>query len=55
MPFITNNQAGCMVVDVANGCMPVFVTNESYARSSNPFTWYSNTYQGWHVGDIKGR
>lgn len=53
LPYITNNQANCMVVDAGNVNMPIFVTNETYARQQNPLTYYSATFKGWFLKNIK--
>jgi len=53
LPYITNNQANCMVVDVSDSNMSIFVTNEVFARQQNVSTYYSNIFQGWFLQDIK--
>lgn len=53
LPYITNNQANCMVVDVGNTNMPIYVSNETFARQQNPYTFYSETYKGWFLNNIK--
>ena len=47
LPFITNNQANCMVVDASATPMNLYVTNESFARAKNPNTYYENRLQAW--------
>jgi len=41
LDFMTNNQAGYVVVDTNNNPMGVYVTNELYARRRNPYTFYT--------------
>lgn len=53
LPYITNNQANCMVVDAGDSHMPIFVTNETFARQQNPNTFFSTTFQGWFLSNIK--
>ena len=36
LPFITNNQANCIVTDINNTSINVFVTNETFARAKKP-------------------
>jgi competence protein ComEC len=53
LPYITNNQANCMIVDAGDSSMPLFITNETFARQKNSFTWYSDIYKGWFLQNIK--
>lgn len=53
LPYITNNQANCMVVDAGVTRMPIYVTNQTFAQQQNPFTYYSDTYKGWFLQNIK--
>ncbi len=53
LPYITNNQAGCMVVDANKPNMPVYVTNQKFANQRTTYTWYSDIYKGWYLQDIK--
>jgi len=49
---ITNNQANCIVVDIGEVAMHLYVTNENYARTVNPSAWYSNNFRAYYVGPI---
>lgn len=49
---VTNNQANCMVVDVAASPMDLYVTHENFAKVVNPNTWYSSTFKAYYVGPI---
>lgn len=42
-----------MIVNTEDDSMPVFVTNEVFARQQNENTWYSKEYKGWYLQDIK--
>lgn len=53
LPYITNNQAGSMVVDAGVAGMPVYVTNDAFAKQRNPLSTYSVTYRGWFLQNIK--
>ena len=53
LPYITNNQANCMVVDAGDEQMPLFVTNRTFAEKVNPSTFWSDEYQGWYTQGIK--
>lgn len=53
LTYITNNQANCMVVDVGDIKMPLFVTNEAFARQRNSDTYYSEKLKGWFLQYIK--
>lgn len=57
LDFITNNQAGCVILDTngKNG-IDIYVTNESFAKSyseKNDITnSYSKKYKGWYIRTI---
>ena len=53
LPFITNNQANCMVVDAGETPMKLYVTNESFARAANPQTYYEDSLQAWFTDLIQ--
>ena len=53
LPFVTNNQANCMVVDASGSPMDLYVTNESFARKCNPSTFYSQVFQAWFAYPIE--
>ena len=53
LDYITNNQAGCMVVEVGDDSMPVYVTNEKFARSRNASTYYSEPHRAWFLQIIE--
>ena len=53
LPYITNNQANCMIVNVGNPDMPMYITNETFARQQNPYTFFSDDYKGWFLRNIK--
>jgi beta-lactamase superfamily II metal-dependent hydrolase len=46
LPYITNNQAGCMIVNMNNKNLPIYVTNENYAKQQNSYTFYDDIYKG---------
>jgi len=50
LPFITNNQAGCIMVDGKD--MSVYVTHKPFAEARNPRTFYDPAFQGFYVGYI---
>lgn len=52
LKFITNNQAGSMVVNCRQNPLNIYVTNEKFARDRNPFTFYSDNYKGWYLQEI---
>ena len=55
LDYITNNQANCVIIDADGAEMPVFVTNESFARKYNPDTYRSEEFKGWYLRGIKNR
>jgi beta-lactamase superfamily II metal-dependent hydrolase len=54
LPFMTNNQAGCMVVypNAADSSLDLYVTNEAFARARNASTFYSERCKGWYIQEI---
>ncbi|MEI9992069.1 MAG: hypothetical protein WDM86_18785 [Rhizomicrobium sp.] len=52
LQVITNNQANCVIVDTNGATMQVFVTNETYARTMNQFTYFSAAHGGYFIGQI---
>lgn len=47
LPYITNNQAGCILLDV-DDTISVYVTNEKFARSRSPHTFESPIHLNYH-------
>lgn len=52
LPFLTNNEAGCMVVETSSEGMDVYVTNQKFAEASNEHTFYEDRVQAWYFGHI---
>lgn len=52
LEYITNNQANCMVVDCSGDNLTLYVTYETFARKYNSSTYYSSTYDAWHLKEI---
>ena len=52
LPFITNNQANCIVTDINNTSINIFVTNETFARAKNQGTFYDEINKGWYIFSI---
>lgn len=52
LPYITNNQAGNVIVDAGSVPMRVFVTKATFARSRNQYTWYSDLHQAWFLQTV---
>ncbi len=52
LPFITNNQANCIVVEIDSNSMSQYVTNKSYAETVLSSTFYSERHKAWYIGDI---
>jgi competence protein ComEC len=56
LPIITNNQAGTVIVDLEsdNEKGDVYVTNETFARKVNSFTFQSSVHEGaWYYGTVR--
>ena len=58
LPIITNNQANCMVVSAKAEQLDIYVTYETFAKSFNSNTFYSNQLRGvvylLHLGKQHG-
>jgi len=52
LPYITNNQAGSMVIDVGGGRMDLYVTNEAFAEAYNSQTSYEDRLKAYYVCGI---
>jgi len=50
LEFVTNNQAGSMLVETDANDLDLYVTNENYARASNPDTFQSEDH--WFLKTI---
>lgn len=55
LPFITNNQSGCIVVNAEVNPAEVYVTCEAYARRINRYTTYDSTYRAYSAGTLRPR
>ena len=53
LPYITNNQAGCMVVDMNNINLPIYVTNENYAKQQYFLSFFNEKFKAWFLKNIK--
>ncbi|MCU0660180.1 MAG: hypothetical protein MUD00_01005 [Candidatus Pacebacteria bacterium] len=52
LPFITNNQANCVVIDTNAQPMDVYVTNKKFAESYNEFTFYSDEFKAYFIDQV---
>ena len=52
LPYITNNQANCVVVRASESPMRVYVTYEGFARKLNPSTFYDSKLRAWFACDV---
>lgn len=52
LPIITNNQAGCIVVDVSSNPMKLYITNETFAKEVNSATYYSDIYKAYYCCEL---
>jgi len=52
LPFITNNQAGCLIINAGANPMDVYVTCKNFAAASNSETYYSDDFKGYHWGTV---
>jgi beta-lactamase superfamily II metal-dependent hydrolase len=50
LPYITNNQAGNILIDVSN--LDLYVSHMPFAKFQNPNTYYSNSHQSYFIGRL---
>jgi len=55
LSIITNNQAGCILVDAETTPMKVYVTNEAYAKKINANAYALSTYPGYYYWGLVER
>ena len=53
LPYITNNQANCMVVNMNDINMPIYVTNKKFAEQENFPTMFNDKFKAWFLKNIK--
>lgn len=53
LPYITNNQANCMVVDMDDTNMPIYVTNKKFAEQENLLAIYNDKLKAWFLKNIR--
>jgi competence protein ComEC len=49
LPFITNNQAGNIIVDASVDPIKVYVTHKPFAEAVNPNTYYSELFKAYFL------
>jgi competence protein ComEC len=52
LKFITNNQAGCMVVETKSDGLDVYVRNQKFAEAANEYTFYEERLKAWYYGTV---
>lgn len=55
LPFITNNQAGCITLNAGITPAEIYVTCEAYAKKRNPSTSHNSSYQAYYIGTVEQR
>jgi beta-lactamase superfamily II metal-dependent hydrolase len=54
LPYITNNQTNnCMVVDMNDINMPIYVTNKKFAEQENFLTIFNDKFKAWFLKNIR--
>jgi|JI61114DRNA_FD_contig_101_808330_length_1687_multi_2_in_0_out_0_2 competence protein ComEC len=49
---ITNNQGNCLIAELSNSTLNIFVTNKRFAEAENPSTFYDSDVQGYYIKSI---
>ena len=52
LDYVTNNQAGNVIIRVNSNGMHVFFENESFAKKRNPYTFYDPMLMAWYCHTI---
>ena len=52
LPFITNNQAGSIIINAETESMEIYVTHKAFAESDNPHTFYSDKFKAYYLQEI---
>ena len=52
LKYITNNQAGSMIVATAEASLDLYVTHKPYAERVNSSTFFNDIYQAYYCGPI---
>lgn len=55
LAYVTNNQAGTVILDVSAGGLRVLFTNEAYARRVDPQARYDAALNAWHAATFAAR
>jgi beta-lactamase superfamily II metal-dependent hydrolase len=56
LPFITNNQAGSMIVDAGyDDALRIYVTHEQFAKKVNPNTFYSTDLDAYYYVAVSAK
>ena len=53
LPFITNNQAGCIVINADTPSLDLYITNEVFAKKLSPYAFYSEVFRAHYCKGIK--
>jgi competence protein ComEC len=53
LPFITNNQAGSIILNAEVNPIDIYVTHQAFAQSDNPQTFYSDYFKAYYYGPVK--
>lgn len=52
LDHITNNQAGCIILDTNSSEIDVYVTYKVFAQKRNKETWFNKKYNAWYIKTI---
>ena len=48
---ITNNQAGCIIIEIIDEKVEVYSTHEEFAKKYNDDTFYEKKFKAWYLGN----
>lgn len=52
LPYITNNQAGCIIADASSDQIDLYVSHQPFAKAVNPYTFYSESFKAYYLGQV---
>jgi competence protein ComEC len=55
LDFVTNNQAGTVILDIDESALNVYATNEEFAKKRNAFSFFNQRLKAWFMDRFEAR
>ena len=52
LEHITNNEANCLIMNIIENKIDIYVTYEIFAKEKNPDTFYAEDFKAWYIMTI---